>query len=142
MNLLHHIRLTVRVAVVAVSLVAVAPAAAADGPTRPDDRATRGPGALVARGSAEPVRPDDRAIPRPQAVAVTVSPEVVRPDDRATRGPGPVAPITPIAAEPVSDGGFDWMDAGIGAVSALGLGLLGIGLAVVALRQRRRTAYS
>jgi hypothetical protein len=38
--------------------------------------------------------------------------------------------------------GFQWLDAGIGAVSALGLGLAAAGTSVLVLRHRRRAAFS
>ena len=104
-------RLALFVALAATSLVTVTSAAAG---TRPDDRPVHGPGAVAA------------------AAAI----DVARPDDRATHGPGAIAPITPIVAEAPSTGGFDWLDAGIGAAIALGLALVGLGAAALVLRQR------
>jgi hypothetical protein len=59
-----------------------------------------------------------------------------RPDDRSgVRGPGPIS-----ADAPTVGTGFDWSDAGIGAVSAFGASLLLAGLMLLALHttQRRR----
>jgi hypothetical protein len=59
----------------------------------------------------------------------------VRPDDRAgIRGPGVVQP--PVAAPIVSKPGFDWGDAGIGALGGLGaMFLLGGAMALVLTRR-------
>ncbi len=93
--------------VVAVSAL-LAPSALAD---RPDDRAeARGPGALVASSA---IRPDDQA---------------------GTRGPGSIPPV--VVAAGASADGFDWTDAGVGAVGAFGLALLVLGAHQVATRAR------
>ena len=144
---------------------------AAEGATRPDDRATHGPGAIALAGSGT-LRPDDRATHGPGATGledatVAVRPasssKVLRPDDRATHGPGaiafessaPVRPddrawrgvgpaptIVPVASTSVRADGFDWADAGIGAAGAFGLGLLLVGSSVLVLRRQRVASFS
>ena len=114
--------------------------------THPDDRATHGPGAVTLEQQSSVVRPDDRATHGPGAVTVWRSTDVVRPDDRATHGPGAVALAQVIGRDqvpviaPGGSGtarveGFDWLDAGIGAAAALGLGLIFMGGVVLALRR-------
>ncbi len=72
--------------------------------------------------------------------------DAVRPDDRATHGPGAIAleqvtragqvpVIAPGGSETARVDGFDWLDAGIGAAAALGLGLIFVGGVVLALRR-------
>jgi len=103
-----------------ISVVLVASAAAADSSIRPDDRAVHGPG----------------------AVAVSSASGSVRPDDRATHGPGSVTEMTPTAVQAPAGVRFDWIDAGIGAVGVIGLGLLTMGAAALVLRRRRSAAFS
>jgi hypothetical protein len=80
-------------------------------------------GSLVSPGQAND--------PADQITAAAVTP--VRPDDRSgIRG----IDDTPVAAAAAS-GGFDWSDAGIGAVSGLGLSLLLVGGLVLGLTARR-----
>ena len=116
----------------AISLAVAAGASTAIGSTRPDDRATHGPGAIV----LEQQRSD-----------------AIRPDDRATHGPGAIQleQVTPAGQVPVVAasgseaarlGGFDWLDAGIGAAAAFGLGLIVAGSVVLARRRPRSPAYS
>jgi hypothetical protein len=135
---------------------------AAEGGTRPDDRATHGPGAIALDGSGA-VRPDDRATHGPGAIGldatVAVRPDdrpthgpglfatdssnsIVRPDDRAWRGIGPAPTSVPFESTSVRADGFDWADAGIGAAGAFGLGLLLVGGAVLALRRQRVESFS
>jgi hypothetical protein len=98
--------------VVGVAAALLAPAALAE---RPDDRpGLHGPGAQ-AHVEAVSVRPDDRP---------------------GIRGPGAAATL--ILAEP--DSGFDWADAGIGALGALGLALALLGAVQSASKARRRHA--
>ena len=101
---------------------------------RPDDRGGMlGVGAAVITSSS--TRPDDRVGPRgPGSVG---SPQTaVRPDDLAgTRGPGSI-PTVGIAASSSGDG-FDWADAGVGAVGAVGLALVLLGGLQLAARGRR-----
>lgn len=113
----------------------LAPAALAE---RPDDRAGLiGVGGAVAASSASD-RPDDSAAVRgPGAFASTIETSV-RPDDRVgVRGPG-LAPTVVLTQTPSS--GFDWGDAGIGALGAFGLALLLFGTMQVVTRQRRSHA--
>ena len=83
------------------------------------------------------VRPDDRAV----RVSPVSAPETaVRPDDRpGLRGPGAAPQDSPLQIV-IRPGGFDWTDAGIGAVFALGLVLLAGGAALVARRHRQTSA--
>ena len=120
--------------------------------TRPDDRAgihgVNGPSFLTA--PVQPpaaVRPDDRAgIRGPVGPPLTTGPthttNAVRPDDRAgIRG----IDSTTVAASEVSVGGasnFDWLDAGVGAGSALGLVLLAGGLLMARGRFRARVVHA
>lgn len=159
-------RLTFLVALAA-TFVLAAGATAAESSTRPDDRANHGTGAVNLGGSTDAVRPDDRAwrgvgaapvivtsesgslrpddraTHGPGALDVAGSADIVRPDDRAWRGVGPAPTIVPIASPSVRfDGGFDWIDAGIGAAGALGLALLLAGASVIAVRRNRVAAYS
>jgi hypothetical protein len=113
MNLFHQ-RLAVVATLAASALALAAGAAAADNVSRPDDRATHGPGAIAASQPSDPVRPDDRA-------------------DRRL-------PNTSVEAQPTTAGRFDWIDAGIGATAAFGMVLLVAGALLVGLRQRRTAA--
>jgi hypothetical protein len=60
-------------------------------------------------------------------------------------GSGGVAAITPVSDVPASPAGgdaFDWLDAGIGAATTVGLALVAGGAGVVVLRHRRNAAFS
>ncbi|HEX2412994.1 MAG TPA: hypothetical protein VHJ39_17660 [Solirubrobacteraceae bacterium] len=139
----------IRTVAVALALGAVAaPAAAArpidaqPGATLPHDFQTADTrDAVVPRGLYEPMRPKDQPQPpqdlrNPDTVdfangrGTYNSPEVVVVDL-----PRPVSP-------PVSAGGFDWADAGLGAGSLLGITLIGLGgaLFIVHRRGTRRLA--
>ena len=93
-------------------------------------------------------------LPRP--VSTTAAPQVLYADDLHASLPRPVSteprtemltdslgrPIPADLVQPVSDvvpasTGFDWSDAGIGAVSVFGLMLLGIGVLLVGRHNRR-----
>lgn len=122
---------------------------------RPDDRAgPRGAGPVLAQA---PVRPDDRAGPRvvlgtnpssigrPDGRAPHRAAIPVRPDDRAgPRGPGVEprsAALTRKQSVAVTDNGFDWMDAGVGAGGTLIL--LSVAAATALAHQgRSRTRHS
>lgn len=106
--------LTIGVATVTASLLFAA-AAAAEGSVRPDDRATRGTGAIALETA------------------------VVRPDDRAIR---PSSPSSVTFVESTAGGGFDWADAGIGAATVVGLGLVSVGVFVLVARRRHGPAFS
>ena len=96
------------------ALASAGEAAAADGVMRPDDRPTHGPGAVAAQSDV-----------------------VVRPDDRADRRlPGATVAIV----RPATTGGFDWADAGIGAMATLGVVVVVGGGAIAGLRRRPRLA--
>jgi hypothetical protein len=92
---------------------------------------------LVPVAGAGVLHPDDRALHGRELV--TTTPIVVHPDDRARHGLEPVAPLATIAVH--ETGGFDWLDAGIGAAGAAGIGLVAAGSYVLIVR-RRRTAFS
>lgn len=97
-------------------MLGVGAAAIASGSTRPDDRAgTRGPGSVG--GSQTAVRPDDLA---------------------GVRGPGSIPTV--FVASSSSRDGFDWDDAGVGAVGAFGIALLLLGGLQLAARGRRHHA--
>jgi hypothetical protein len=127
--------------IVSISIVSLvvaaclAPAALAE---RPDDRAgvIGVGGASVATVSA--ARPDDSGAQRGPGAFASTEQTSVRPDDRAgVRGPG-LAPTVFLTQTPSS--GFDWGDAGIGALGAFGLALLLFGTMQVVTRQRRSHA--
>ena len=128
--------------IAAAALTLGAGTVAAEGSTRPDDRATHGPGAIGSEGQATSVRPDDRATHGPGLFATDTVTEAVRPDDRAWRGVGPAPTIEPTESPLVQVDGFDWADAGIGALGAFGLGLLLAGASLLAVRRQRATAFS
>ena len=116
---------------IGVAAALFAPAALAE---RPDDRAgLHGPGAQ-AQFTAVSVRPDDQSGVRgPGAQSLDLAASV-RPDDRAgVRGPG----AAPTVFLTQTDSGFDWADAGIGALGAFGLALVLFGGLQVASRNRR-----
>ena len=84
-------------------------------------------------------RPDDRATHGVGAVAsgVPAAELAVRPDE-GTRGSNPTTHVTRVAPSIVQvDGGFDWVDAGIGAAGGLVLVLMAAA-ATFGLRGRRR----
>jgi hypothetical protein len=89
-------------------------------------------------------------LPRPvSSEPVAAAPQVLYADDLHSMVPRPVSseprgrPLGPAdAVQPVShvasdSTGFDWSDAGIGAVSVFGLMLLGIGVLLVGRHNRR-----
>jgi hypothetical protein len=128
--------LAAMVTLAAMSLVVVASAAASDAPTRPDDQATHGPGAIAAASSSDVVRPDDRPTHGPGAVTVTTS-TAVRPDDRPTHGVGSIGPSTLVVTASPAGGGFDWIDAGVGAAFGMGASLIVAGALLAGQRRRR-----
>lgn len=102
-------------AIATAALALAGGATAADRPVHPDDRATHGVGAIEAEKRDIVLRPDDRA-------------------DR--RLPGAPA----VLVQPTASGGFDWVDAGVGALTTLGIVLLVAGAAIVGLRRRPELA--
>jgi hypothetical protein len=116
--------------------------AAAAGATRPDDRATHGPGAIGIAETTAPARPDDRANHGPGALVGGSAGELVRPDDRAWRGAGPAPTAEVVQSPSLRVDGFDWVDAGIGAAGALGLVLLLAGGTTIVLRRQGVAAFS
>jgi len=132
----------------AISLVVAAGTSTAIGSTRPDDRANHGTGAAALQLRSDVVRPDDRATHGPGAAELQLRSDVTRPDDRANHGTGAIVleQVTPAGqtgeSEAARIGGFDWLDAGIGAAAAFGLGLIAAGGVVLARRRPRSPAYS
>jgi hypothetical protein len=100
------------------------------------------PGQSAAEATAS-VRPDDRAgirsvdgvaVSAADALALNDATHAARPDDRAgLRGTGASNPVATSV-----DGSFDWSDAGVGALGAIGTCVLLAGCAVVAVSHRRR----
>jgi hypothetical protein len=121
-----------------VSLVVAAllvPAALAG---RPDDRSGLIGVGLASVATVSSARPDDSGDLRGPGAFVSADQTSVRPDDRAgVRGPG-LAPTVFLTQAPSS--GFDWGDAGIGALGAFGLALLLFGTMQIVARQRRSHA--
>ena len=132
-------RLATGTAITVAALVVVG-GAAADVVVRPDDRDTRGPGAVARTNewvAAEArVRPDDRATHGPGAIDAAQRDVVLRPDDRTDRRLPNDAPVT----QPTTGEGFDWVDAGIGSAATFGLVLLLAGASVLRLRHGAQTA--
>jgi hypothetical protein len=123
-----------------VLVVGIWPAAALGDPpgliTRPDDRAgIRGADAPASTMQVPAVRPDDRAGIRGVGSDLATQSAAVRPDDRAgIRGVGALE-IATSRLSASGGSGFDWVDAGVGAGSTLGLMFLGGG---IFLASRRR----
>ena len=120
------------------SLFLVFGTVAAQGEIRPDDRAMHGPGAALGQdeSSSRAARPDDRAVHGPGSVGD--SSVAVRPDDRAWRGVGYAPAAVAVEVEPVGGrDGFDWGDAGIGALAVFGIGLLTLGGTTLFIRHQR-----
>jgi hypothetical protein len=126
----------------AASVILAAGAATAAGGTRPDDRATHGPGSIGIAQTTAPIRPDDRANHGPGAFVRDTSSEIVRPDDRAWRGAGPAPTVAIVESPSVRVDGFDWADAGIGAAAAFGFGLLLVGASALVRRRQSVAAVS
>jgi hypothetical protein len=63
-------------------------------------------------------------------------------DRPGTGGVAPIQPVSNVTANPAGGEAFDWLDAGIGAASTVGLGLVGGGACVLVLRRRRGPAFS
>jgi hypothetical protein len=141
-------RLSRTVAVVLALGAVAAPAATArpidaqPGATLPHDfRTADTRDAVVSRGLYEPMRPEAQPQPRQDLR----NPDTV--DYANGRGtynsPEVVVVDVPKSVSPaVSDGGFDWADAGLGAGSLLGITLIGLGgaLFIVHRRGTRRLA--
>ena len=98
---------------------------------------------LVIAGNAEAgvQFPDNRADHSPAAIEAGQA-RNLGPDDfvwHGRRSPHPV--IAPVAMSG-AERGFDWVDAGIGAATVVGAGLVGAGAVLVTRSQRRRAALS
>jgi hypothetical protein len=142
----HRIMRTVAVALalgaVAAPTAAARPMDAQPGATLPHDFQTADTrDTVVPRGLYEPIRPEDQPQPpqdlrNPDTVDLATgrgaynSPEVV------------VVDLPKPVSAPVSAGGIDWADAGLGAGSLLGITLIGLGgtLFIVHRRGTRRLA--
>lgn len=129
------------------AVFALATSTAAMGARHPDDQVTHGPGAVALEYTDVVARPDDRSILGAGGVTLAPPAAATRPDDRATHGQGAIgAALIPVIAPTVSSkerlDGFDWLDAGIGAAAALGLGLIVAGGAALAFRRGHAPAYS
>jgi hypothetical protein len=141
----------IRVTVLVLASLAIAPAAQASG-TSPDDRAL--PRAATATLVPTSISPDDRAYARDSSASSAtriVSPDdrayargnwappqarIVSPDDRAVPRAVPEPRVLQVTS-PIQAHGFDWGDAFIGGTFGLALAMLGAG--GVALVMRRRT---
>jgi len=120
-------------ALLSLAVLAASPAFAA---SHPDNRAgMRGVGAITAAASA-PVRPDDRPGLRGVGGAEAVIAPSGRPDGRLLPDGADLGDPRPTVVL-VDGNGFDWGDATIGAVGALGASLLTAALGFAARRTRR-----
>lgn len=100
-------------------------------------------GAAAAGAAAAGFRfPDDRSDHSP-AVITAGQNRNLAPDDFVWHRPPPArAMAVPVAVAQRVEPGFDWVDAGIGALAVVGLGLVGAGAVLVTRTQRRSTALS
>jgi hypothetical protein len=112
-------------------LALVAPTVALAGAS-PDDRAMPRGTTFSDAGQPSGMSPDDRALPRSTTVTVASKNVVVSPDDRSFSRSVPVA--RPIFVR-VSNGGFDWTDAGVGAASGFGIAIVLLGAGMIFLRR-------
>src|SRR5262245_45495581 len=108
-------------------LALVAPTAALAGGS-PDDRALPRATTFSQGGIA----PDDRALPRSTTITLTPRRTIVSPDDRSFARSIPVGGPTVLQ---VSNGGFDWTDAGLGAASGFGIALVLVGTGLTLMRR-------
>jgi hypothetical protein len=141
-RLIRTVTVVVALGAVAAPGAAARPADPQPGATLPRDFQTADTrDAVVPRGLYEPMRPEDQSqspqdLRNPDTVDVANgrgtynSPEVV------------VVDLPKHVGTPVSAGGIDWADAGLGAGSALGITLIGLGgaLFIVHRRGTRRLA--
>ncbi len=127
-------------AAAAATLALVVAGAAANAAIRPDDRASRGPGAVAVTNAwvvaESAARPDDRPTHGVGAVEAAPQAVVVRPDDRGDRRLPGSAPVV----QPIAGNTFDWVDAGIGSAATFGLVLLAAGASLVLVRRGAQTA--
>jgi hypothetical protein len=63
-------------------------------------------------------------------------------DRPGTGGGALISPVSDVPASPAGGDAFDWLDAGIGAATTVGLALVAGGACVFVLRQRRNAAFS
>ena len=126
---------TIRLAVGTAAMLALMSSAAQAKPT--GSTGTYRPSAVVLHAPAVTLAPDrtDR-IGVTTPIAPTVIPDRV---DKIGTDQGPTPPVTAVVVR-TTDGGFDWIDAVIGALSATALML--IGAAALAAHGRRRVPLS
>ena len=124
----------------AATLALVVTGAGANAAIRPDDRATRGPGAVAVTNAwvvaESAARPDDRPTHGVGAIEAARRDVVLRPDDRGDRRLPGTAPV----AQPVAGKAFDWVDAGIGSAATFGVILLAAGASLMLVRRGAQTA--
>jgi hypothetical protein len=73
------------------------------------------------------------------AGAATARPYIDRP---GTGGGALISPVSDVPASPAGGDAFDWLDAGVGAATTVGLALVAGGACVLVLRRRRNEAFS
>jgi hypothetical protein len=115
---------------VAALLALIAPTAALAGGS-PDDRALPR-GTSFGQPSQAGTLPDDRALPRGTTSPATSKNVIVSPDDRGFARSVPVGRPTFVR---VSNGGFDWTDASVGAATGFGIALVLVGAGLTLLRR-------
>jgi hypothetical protein len=121
-------RLSLTTAAAVLALVAPTVALGAS----PDDRAMPRGTTFSEAGPPSGMSPDDRALPRSTTVTVASKNVVVSPDDRPFSRSVPVTRPTFVR---VSNGGFDWTDAGVGAASGFGIAIVLLGAGMIFLRR-------
>jgi hypothetical protein len=119
-------RLSITAAAAVLALVGPSAVLAGNGP---DDRAQpRGTTFSQSNGTL----PDDRALPRSTTSPATSKNVIGSPDDRSFARSVPIARPTLVQ---VSNGGFDWADAGIGAATGFGIALVLVGAGLTLMRR-------
>jgi hypothetical protein len=120
------------------ALALIAPCAALSG-TSPDDRAVPR-GTTFGHPNGHPsqaeqpsgMAPDDRALPRSTTATIAPSNVIVSPDDRSFARSTPIERVTLVR---VSNGAFDWTDAGVGAAGGFGIALVLLGAGLIVIRR-------
>jgi hypothetical protein len=112
-------------------LALIGPSTALPG-TSPDDRAV--PRGTTFNQTEQPggMLPDDRALPRSTTAPVASKNVIVSPDDRSFARSVPSERVTLVR---VSNGEFDWTDAGLGAAGGFGIALVLLGSGLIVLRR-------
>jgi hypothetical protein len=122
-----RLSLTAAAAVLALAAPTVALAGAS-----PDDRAVPRGTTFSQAGQPSGMLPDDRALPRSTTSTAAPKNVVVSPDDRSFTRSAPVARPTLVR---VSNTGFHWTDAGVGAASGFGIALVLVGAGLILMRR-------